>query len=301
MHTGRLVLALVLSVILCPLINGKCLSAESAGAKPDDNKNISIQNINILTAIEVLRVIAFDNAKYGNNNQSLASQIDWLAGRLEKEEKGEPLKSVRNYILALKMIKDFNSMAKTTDEGEKINSEIRKLLFDARDNERLREHNPPVKKFWKLSIAKQSNQGSRPNCAATCINMLLNYYRINVESPTKLAKIINYPGTGATVEAILGYLNERNIPFRYYMGSLTDLREQISGGNPVLVLQAAGLDYRKKQYKTGHVRLAVGYNDATETVDVIDPNYGNRKFKISYSDFELLWLPGGFYCIVLER
>ncbi len=300
MCTGRLILALILSGIFCPLINGKCLSAESAGVRPDYNENISIQNINVLTAIEVLRVMAFDNAKYGNNNQTLAPQIDWLAARLKKEET-EPLKSVRNYILALKMIKDFHSMTKTPDEGEKINSDIRKLLFDARDNELLRKHNPPVKKFWKLSIAKQSNQGSRPNCAATCINMLLNYYRINVESPTKLAKIINYPGTGATVEAILNYLNESNIPFRYYMGSLTDLREQISGGNPVLVLQAAGLDYRKKQYKTGHVRLAVGYNDATETVNVIDPNYGNRKFKISYSDFELLWLPGGFYCIVLER
>ncbi|MBN2189906.1 MAG: hypothetical protein JW728_01680, partial [Candidatus Aureabacteria bacterium] len=177
MRAAKLILPVIIFAVLSLCVGGNCFPDTIAAY----NEDISIQNIKVLTAIEVLRVITFDNAKYGNNNNALIPQIDWLVGKLEKD-KGEPSKSVRNYITALKMIKDFNSMAKTADEEERANSDIRKLLFDARDDELLRGHVPPVKKFWRLSIAKQANQGSRPNCAATCINMLLSYYGISVES-----------------------------------------------------------------------------------------------------------------------
>ncbi|MDD5644289.1 MAG: C39 family peptidase [bacterium] len=299
MRGAKSVIMLVLSVFLSSVVNNDCLCGERADEGTVLNESISVQNINVLTAIELLRVISFDNAKYENNN-NISAQVEWLIAKLEKDPPKFP-ESLRKYISVLKMIKDFSSETAGRADIDSLNSGMRHALFEARDAELSEKGALPVKRFWKLSLGKQSSQGSRPNCAATSIHMLLSYYGIKVESPVKLAKIINYPGSGATVKSILDYMAERKINFRYYVGCMTDLREQISGGNPVLVLQAAGLNYREQPYNSGHVRIAVGYDDNKETVNVIDPNYGNRKFEISYSDFELLWLPGGFYCIVLER
>ena len=54
----------------------------------------------------------------------------------------------------------------------------------------------------------------------------------------------------------------------------------------------------KKDVLEGHARIVIGFNDMTEELTVIDPNYGNKKCYIKYKDFMELW-ENTSYCTIL--
>ncbi len=233
--------------------------------------------------------------------KSLSKRIDRLLEKLQsKKETLDPklLPAVKKYIFALSKIKDIPELEKKGNRLETINSEIRKVILSARNSELEAAGKQPIKKFWKVFLPKQSDQGNKPDCVATSLHMLLRYYAIPVVSPSKLAERINIQRhLGTTTEKVEKFLDERKIPYNSYSSSITDLKEKISTGNPVLVFQISSMER-----PFGHARLAVGFDDQKGVISVIDPNFGNRKLEISYDDFDLFWLLSyGFRAIVLTR
>ena len=231
----------------------------------------------------------------------LSKRIDQLIEKLQSEKENlDPklLPAVKKYIFALSKVENIPALVKEGHCLETINSEIRAVILSARNSELEAAGKQPIKKFWKLFLPKQSNQGNKPDCVATSLHMLLRYYAIPVVSPSKLAERINIQRyLGTTIENVEKYMDERKIPYNSYSSSITDLKEKISMGNPVLVFQISSMER-----PFGHARLAVGFDDQKGVISVIDPNFGNRKLEISYDDFDLFWLLSyRFQAIVLTR
>ena len=141
---------------------------------------------------------------------------------------------------------------------------------------------------WELQFKKLYSQGRRPDCAPTCIAMLCEYYNIPHEPSWKIGRKIRSKGTikttGTTVFNIVKELKSMGLYVCIYSSNVSDLKEKIEAGTPVLVIQQYSIDK-----PDGHVRIVIGFNNMTETFTVIDPNYGNKKCYIKYSEFLKLW------------
>jgi len=153
------------------------------------------------------------------------------------------------------------------------------------------------RKYWQIGFERLHSQGRRPDCVPTCIATIYDYYHIKHNPAWKIGRRIRSKWygkeSGTSLYNAIQELKRGRLNVCVYSGSISDLKEKIETGTPVIVLQ----DYSEKR-KGGHARIVAGFNDMKSELTVIDPNFGNKKCYVSYKKFMELWEDFSF-CTIL--
>lgn len=117
-------------------------------------------------------------------------------------------------------------------------------------------------------------------CGPASLAMVLSYWG-NYVSQENIADLVINPDNLTKCENLAKYA--RSLGFNAFYDSIIieELKENISLGYPIIVLQRFSLDYPE-----GHFRVVIGYND--ETIITHDPLLGEN-YNLSYDDFVELW------------
>lgn len=128
--------------------------------------------------------------------------------------------------------------------------------------------------------------------------------------PASLAGVLNYEGLDTTPEKIAEeifsrsargtlnldmalYAQQNGFSALEYAGSLQDLREKISSGQPLLVM----VDYGFLAWQVNHFMVVVGYNS-----DGVIANSGRNEHEfISNDRFLKIWRKTGFWSLAIKK
>lgn len=130
-------------------------------------------------------------------------------------------------------------------------------------------------------------------CGPAALTSILNYWGIKTDQPT-VGKAIFDKSIQATNGAdMMLYARGKNMVAYSWNSSIADLKEKLALGIPVIVLQDSSSTDR-----SGHYRIAVGYDDTTEVIYVNDP-YDPETKELSCGKFESLWQRHGNWSLLV--
>jgi ABC-type bacteriocin/lantibiotic exporter with double-glycine peptidase domain len=128
--------------------------------------------------------------------------------------------------------------------------------------------------------------------------------------PASLAGVLNYLGLGTTPQKIAEdvfsktargtltidmvlYAQEKGFSATDYSGSITDLREKIDTGSPIIVM----VDYGLWVWQKNHFMVVVGYNDG----GIVANSGGNERQFITNNRFVDIWKRTGFWSLLIRK
>lgn len=130
-------------------------------------------------------------------------------------------------------------------------------------------------------------------CGPATLTTVLKYWKEDITQVT-IGKDVYDSGIKATNGAdMMLFARKKGFSAYSWNSSLPDLKEKLASGVPVIVLQDTSLADR-----SGHYRVAVGYDDVAEVVFVCDP-YEPEKKEIAYDLFLTLWQRHGNWSLLV--
>ena len=137
-------------------------------------------------------------------------------------------------------------------------------------------------------------QRSDGDCLAACAAMALDYCGVPSDYD-RLLKLLGVKPYG-TPGSRLNNLTDLGVQVRYAQGSLDELIDYLSSGQPCIVLVHTGhLPYWT--CPTDHAVLVVGFDE--QAVYVNDPAFEQAPQRVPRADFELAWIEFDYrYAIV---
>jgi len=148
----------------------------------------------------------------------------------------------------------------------------------------------------KLHIYQSFN-----NCGPATLSMALSYENINI-SQSELGKILRpYQIPGGDNDDKSVTLNEVAEQAKVYglvsylrpNGTIEKIKQLVSVGVPVVTRT-----WLKSDEDIGHYRVVRGYDDNTQEL-IQDDSLQGKNLRISYSEFEKLWVPFNFEYLVI--
>lgn len=130
-------------------------------------------------------------------------------------------------------------------------------------------------------------------CGPAVLTSVLRFWSIAADQVT-VGKSVFDPAIRATNGAdMIIYAREKGLAAYSWNSSMSDLKAKLSLGVPVIVLQ----DYAQSD-RSGHYRVATGYDDDARVFYVNDP-YEPQTKTISYEKFENLWASRGYWALLV--
>ncbi|MBI2842955.1 MAG: C39 family peptidase [Armatimonadetes bacterium] len=130
-------------------------------------------------------------------------------------------------------------------------------------------------------------------CGPAVVASVLGYWGLATDQKT-IGKAIFDKGLQATNGAdMIIYAREKGFSAYSWNSSIADLKEKLALGMPVIVLQDSS-----RTDRSGHYRIATGYDDASSVVFVKDP-YDPYAKEIPYDEFERLWRRHGNWSLLI--
>lgn len=121
------------------------------------------------------------------------------------------------------------------------------------------------------------------NCGPAALVSILGYYGLKTDQQ-HLASVLRPGGGYMRADVIDPFVRTYGLrAARYKRGSAEHLKQLVSRGVPVLVLQ-----WLDREGGIPHFRTVRGYNDTTRIFYLDDPMYGENVY-LTYADFERLW------------
>lgn len=129
-------------------------------------------------------------------------------------------------------------------------------------------------------------------CGPASLTSVLRYWGLKIDQTT-IGKSVFDKNLQATNGADM-ILFARGKGFSAYSwnSDLDDLKQKLASGFPVIVLQDSSTTD-----KSGHYRVATGYDDTKRVIYVNDP-YEPETKSIAYDKFEALWAPHGNWALL---
>ncbi|MCX7987892.1 MAG: C39 family peptidase [Thermodesulfovibrio sp.] len=128
-------------------------------------------------------------------------------------------------------------------------------------------------------------------CGPTSLSMVLNFMGMKV-SPSEIADEIYSKGAKGTSDFdMIFYLKKRGLKAKHYRGSLSDLKDKIMKGNPLIVMVDEGFWF----YKKYHYMVVLGFNDN----EVIVNSGKNEKERIKMEHFIKKWEKTDFWTLYI--
>ena len=132
-----------------------------------------------------------------------------------------------------------------------------------------------------------------PNfCGPASLVSLLAYYDIPLTQKVIASCAYDSGKSGTNGADLLLYCREKGLSAYSFNSTLPELKKLIAKGYPVIVLQEWS-----KNNKTGHFRVAVGYNDSERTITLRD-SMTPKLVKLSYTGFDNLWQRRGRWAML---
>ncbi len=130
-------------------------------------------------------------------------------------------------------------------------------------------------------------------CGPASLASVLNYWGLKIDQKAIGADCYD-PAIEATNGADMMFF-ARNKGYSAYSwnSGLLDIKNKLAQGVPVIVIQDTSLTD-----KSGHYRVAVGYDDDERVIYVIDP-YEPETRRLSYDLFESLWERHGYWALLI--
>lgn len=130
-------------------------------------------------------------------------------------------------------------------------------------------------------------------CGPAALASTLRYWGIDADQKT-VGKAVFDSSIQATNGAdMMLYARDKGFVAYSWNSSLDDLKEKLALGIPVIVLQDSSITDR-----SGHYRVATGYDDAASVFYVNDPYEPDMK-EIPYETFEKLWRRHGHWSLLI--
>lgn len=133
-----------------------------------------------------------------------------------------------------------------------------------------------------------------PNyCGPASLSSLLAHWGVSVSQKDIGQGICDGSELGTSAGDLLLFCRDKGLSAYSFNGTIDELKEDISKGYPVLVLQ-----YFSKSVKLGHYRVAVGYDDSERVIILRDSNKPDL-IRLPYSEFEYLWSKEGSWAMIV--
>lgn len=133
------------------------------------------------------------------------------------------------------------------------------------------------------------DQGNKKWCGVGCVVMLLQFWRVDV-SLDEAGLEIDPENDGCYTYELVNYLERYEFQI-YEFNSLSEVKEWLSKGHPVIVLT-----WTDETKNTGHYRLITGYDEVF--IYVNDPHGFTDKF--TYEEFLVLWSKYNQYSLTIS-
>lgn len=129
-------------------------------------------------------------------------------------------------------------------------------------------------------------------CGPSALAGVLNYWGVKV-TPEEISKeIFSKTARGTLNIDMLLYAQKKGLNAVQYNGSLSDLKENIDSGFPVIVMVDLGISF----FKANHFMAVTGYNEKGVIV-----NSGREKDKFLYEkDFLNAWVKTGYWTLLIK-
>lgn len=130
-------------------------------------------------------------------------------------------------------------------------------------------------------------------CGPTSLAMVLNFKGIKV-SPSEIAEEIYSKSAGGTSDFdMIFYVKKRGLKADHYQGTLSDLKEKIMKGKPLIVMIDEGFWF----YKKYHYMVVLGFNNN----EVIVNSGKNEKERIQFDTFIKKWEKTNFWILYIYK
>lgn len=130
-------------------------------------------------------------------------------------------------------------------------------------------------------------------CGPASLAGVLNYWGINVLPDDIATEIYSSSAKGTLTLDMKFYAEKRGLKARIYKGSLTEIKEKIDSGYPLIVLVDFGFWILKKN----HFMVITGYN-----VNGVIVNSGKERQKfIPKEEFLKSWEKTGFWTLLITQ
>ncbi len=130
-------------------------------------------------------------------------------------------------------------------------------------------------------------------CGPASLAGVLNYEGLDT-TPERIAKDIFSRSARGTLNLDMALYAQRNgFSAQEYSGSMQDLKEKISAGQPLLVM----VDYGFLAWQVNHFMVVVGYNS-----DGVIANSGKKEREFINNDtFLRIWRKAGFWSLAIRK
>ena len=123
-----------------------------------------------------------------------------------------------------------------------------------------------------------------PNyCGPASLCSLLTFWNVKTDQKDIGSRVYDDGTHGTNAGDLLMYCRERGLSAYSMNGTLDDLKQFISQGYPIIVLQNMS-----PHDASGHYRVTIGYDDQTGTITFQDSMTPDPVL-MKYSDFDALW------------
>jgi ABC-type bacteriocin/lantibiotic exporter with double-glycine peptidase domain len=130
-------------------------------------------------------------------------------------------------------------------------------------------------------------------CGPAALTSVLKYWGVDTDQKT-VGKAVFDTNLQATNGAdMMLYARKKGFSAYSWNSSMLDLKSKLALGVPVIVLQDSAIND-----KSGHYRVATGFDDAAKVVYVNDP-YEPENKAMDYTTFETLWQRHGYWSLLV--
>lgn len=131
-------------------------------------------------------------------------------------------------------------------------------------------------------------------CGPAALASVVGYWGKDAEMKDVAKEVYQEKLKGTLPLDLLIYAKEKGFEAAYYKGSLSDLREKISSGTPLILFLNLGYDF----YPVGHYIVVVGYNDRMEAV--VAHSGMNREEVFTYRELLGSWEKTNFSTLLVR-
>lgn len=133
-----------------------------------------------------------------------------------------------------------------------------------------------------------------PNyCGPAALSSVMQFWGEDTDQKKVAKSVYDWRIQATNGADMLLYARDKGYSAYSWNSSLSDLKKKLDAGLPVIVLQDISL-----YDKSGHFRVAIGYDDAKQVIRVMDP-YEVEKDAIPYSTFNKLWDSHGNWGLIV--
>jgi predicted double-glycine peptidase len=133
----------------------------------------------------------------------------------------------------------------------------------------------------------------RNYCGPAALTSVLKYWNVATDQKT-VGKVVYDSNIRATNGAdMMLYARDKGLSGYSWNSNISDLKEKLAQGVPVIVLQDISTSD-----KSGHYRVATGYDDSRRVIFVNDP-YSPSTKELSYAKFQSLWQRHGNWSLLI--